>query len=111
MQNLSAMQTLADQRDASMTAIAASLHSRERVGRCGCITARNVRLNGPHHFAIVDTAGMRCVTKAPGIIRNEPDLTMAFCGHTKIKTVDQLRSRAGCFPLREARQKSRGAMR
>ncbi|TAN11353.1 MAG: alpha-hydroxy-acid oxidizing protein [Burkholderiaceae bacterium] len=43
-------------------------------------------------------AGEQGVTKALEIIRNELDLTMAFCGHTQIETVDQGILRPGTFP-------------
>jgi L-lactate dehydrogenase (cytochrome) len=39
------------------------------------------------------------VTKALEIIRNELDLTMAFCGHTKIDTVDKDILLPGTFPV------------
>ncbi len=38
------------------------------------------------------------VTKALGIIHNELDLTMAFCGHTRIDTVDTSILLPGTFP-------------
>jgi len=38
------------------------------------------------------------VTKALQIIHNELDLTMAFCGHTKIGTVDRGILLPGTFP-------------
>jgi len=42
--------------------------------------------------------GQAGVTKALEIIRNELDLTMAFCGHTKIGTVDRSILLPGTFP-------------
>ena len=39
------------------------------------------------------------VTKALEIIRNELDLTMAFCGHTRIRAVDRRVLLPGTFPV------------
>ena len=44
-------------------------------------------------------AGEAGVTKALEIIQKELDLTMAFCGHTKIETVDQSIFRPGTYPV------------
>jgi L-lactate dehydrogenase (cytochrome) len=38
------------------------------------------------------------VTSALDIIHYERDVTMAFCGHTQIETVDQGILRPGTFP-------------
>ena len=43
-------------------------------------------------------AGEAGVTKALQIIRNELDITMAFCGRTSIDTVDESIFRPGTFP-------------
>jgi L-lactate dehydrogenase (cytochrome) len=39
------------------------------------------------------------VTKALEIIRNELDLTMAFCGHTSVDTVDKDILLPGTYPV------------
>ena len=44
-------------------------------------------------------AGEAGVTKALQIIHKELDLTMAFCGHTRIETVDTGIFRAGTYPV------------
>lgn len=44
-------------------------------------------------------AGEAGVTKALEIIQKELDLTMAFCGHTKIETVDKSIFRPGTYPV------------
>jgi isopentenyl diphosphate isomerase/L-lactate dehydrogenase-like FMN-dependent dehydrogenase len=38
------------------------------------------------------------VTKALEVIHKELDITMAFCGHTNIQTVDQSILLPGTFP-------------
>jgi L-lactate dehydrogenase (cytochrome)/glycolate oxidase len=38
------------------------------------------------------------VTKALEIIHKELDITMAFCGHTKLQNVDRSILRPGTFP-------------
>jgi L-lactate dehydrogenase (cytochrome) len=38
------------------------------------------------------------VTKCLQILHKELDLTMAFCGHTRIETVDQSILQPGTFP-------------
>ena len=43
-------------------------------------------------------AGEAGVTKALQIIHKELDTTMAFCGHTKIGTVDKSILRPGTYP-------------
>jgi len=42
--------------------------------------------------------GKRGVTKSLEIIHKELDLTMAFCGHTDIETVDKRILLPGTFP-------------
>ncbi|MET0344822.1 MAG: alpha-hydroxy-acid oxidizing protein, partial [Casimicrobiaceae bacterium] len=42
--------------------------------------------------------GQAGVTKALELIRNELDITMAFCGHTNIATVDRNILLPGTFP-------------
>ena len=44
-------------------------------------------------------AGEAGVTRALQIIHKELDTTMAFCGHTKIGTVDQSIFRPGTYPV------------
>jgi len=44
-------------------------------------------------------AGEAGVTKALEIIHKELDLTMAFCGHTRIETVDKSIFRPGTYPV------------
>jgi L-lactate dehydrogenase (cytochrome) len=43
--------------------------------------------------------GEEGVTKALQILHKELDITMAFCGHTDIRTVDQRILRAGTYPV------------
>jgi len=38
------------------------------------------------------------VTRALQIVHNELDLTMAFCGHTRVDTVDRSILLPGTFP-------------
>ena len=42
-----------------------------------------------HQFGIGSARGEEGVTKALEIIHKELDITMAFCGHTNINTVDK----------------------
>jgi L-lactate dehydrogenase (cytochrome) len=44
-------------------------------------------------------AGQAGVAKALQLIHNELDLSMAFCGHTRLETVDQKILRAGTYPV------------
>jgi len=50
--------------------------------------AKGVYIGRPFLYGL-GAMGQTGVTKCLEIIRNELDITMAFCGHTDIKKIDQ----------------------
>jgi isopentenyl diphosphate isomerase/L-lactate dehydrogenase-like FMN-dependent dehydrogenase len=50
-------------------------------------------------FSVAISMGEKGVTKSPNILRNELDLTMAFCGVSDVKKVSQDILMPGSFPV------------
>jgi len=73
------------------------VRSGQDVLRARALGARGVYIGRPFLYGL-GAMGEAGVTKCLEIIHKELDISMAFCGHTKIDTVDKSILLPGTFP-------------
>jgi len=76
------------------------VRSGQDVLRARALGARGVYIGRPFLYGL-GAMGEAGVTKCLEIIHKELDISMAFCGHTKIDTVDKSILLPGTYPLRQ----------